>query len=110
METDESYRDPVDTAELQGAQGPWLAGVAAVGRTELAVIVQTRVENATALDRTPLRTLAAWSVSGAVLLFASLFAALSTTRLRRLRTVSKSSALTALSPDQGGTDAGEPKT
>jgi eukaryotic-like serine/threonine-protein kinase len=59
-----------------GATSSWLAGVAAVGHTELAVIVQTRVDDATRLDRMPLRVLAAWSVGSAILLFAGLFAAL----------------------------------
>jgi eukaryotic-like serine/threonine-protein kinase len=76
VEPDDDYRDPLAERDPEGASGPWLAGVAAIGRTELAVIVQTRVEDATRLDRTPLRVLAAWSVGGAVLLFAGLFAAL----------------------------------
>jgi serine/threonine-protein kinase len=83
VDADDDYRDPLEARGLGGAGGRWLAGVAAVGGTELAVIVQTRVEDATALDAHPLRVLAAWSVGGAVLLFAGLFAALRTPRRRQ---------------------------
>ncbi|MDI1449660.1 serine/threonine protein kinase [Polyangium sp. 6x1] len=82
VELDEAYRDPLDQRGTREAGGPWLVGVAAVGRTELAVMVQTRVEDATALDRTPLRVYAAWSVGGVLLLLASLFATLRGTRRR----------------------------
>jgi serine/threonine-protein kinase len=78
VEAEDDYQDPLAKPDPDGARGPWLAGIAPVGNTELAVIVQTRVGDATALDRTPFRVLAVWSVGGAVLLFAGLFAALRT--------------------------------
>jgi hypothetical protein len=80
VDTEEGYRDPLADRDPHGARGPWLIGVAAVGRTELAVIVQTSLEAATALDRKPLAVLVAWGIGGAVLLLASLFAALWTDR------------------------------
>ena len=76
VEPDDDYRDPLAERDPHGARGPWLAGIAAIGHTELAVIVQSRLDDATRLDCMPLRVLAAWSVGGAVLLFAGLFAAL----------------------------------
>ncbi len=83
VEAEDDYRDPLAERDPRGAAGgPWLAGVAAVGHTELTVIVQTRLEDATALDRMPLRVLAAWSVGGALLLCAALFAALNPNRSR----------------------------
>lgn len=81
-ETEDDYRDPLEARGPLGARGAWLAGVAPVGGTELAVIVQTRAEDATASDRSPLRVLAAWSVGGAALLVAGLLAALRSTRRR----------------------------
>jgi hypothetical protein len=77
VEPDPDYHDPL-------APGPWLAGVAAVGRTELSVIVQTRLEDATALDVPPVHFVAAGSAGFAAVLFAGLFAALRTRRRRRL--------------------------
>jgi len=78
VEAEDDYMDLLAKPDSTGKHGPWLAGVAPVGNTELAVIVQTRVEDATALDRSPLRVLAAWSIGGAVLLFAVLLAMLRT--------------------------------
>jgi eukaryotic-like serine/threonine-protein kinase len=72
VEAEDSYTDPL----AGGEQGSWLAGVAPVGNTELAVIVQTHVDTATQIDESPLRVLAAWSIGGAVLLFAGVLAAL----------------------------------
>lgn len=92
VEADDDYRDPVATLDRDGAGGPWLAGFAAVGGTELAVIVQTRVDHAAALDATPLRVQVAWSVGGAVLLFAGLLAALRTTRSRPAEHASRAKA------------------
>jgi serine/threonine-protein kinase len=86
VEAEDDYRDPLAGRDRGGAAGgPWLAGMAAVGHTELTVIVQTRLEDATALDRAPLRVLAAWSVGGAALLCAALFAALRNSRRPRPR-------------------------
>jgi serine/threonine-protein kinase len=85
VEAEEDYQDPLaERSPHDTAGGPWLAGMAAVGHTDLTVIVQTRLEDATALDRMPLRVLAAWSVGGAALLCAALFAALRSSR-RRIR-------------------------
>ena len=78
VETEDDDIDLLAKPDSTGIRGPWLAGIAPVGSTELAVIVQTRIEDATALDRSPLRVLAAWSIGGAVLLFAGLLAALRT--------------------------------
>jgi serine/threonine-protein kinase len=78
VEAEDNYMDVVAKPDVDGSRGPWLAGVAPVGNTELAVIVQTRVDAATALDRSPFRVLAAWSIGGAVLLCAGLLAALRT--------------------------------
>ena len=75
MEAQDDYHDRLARPDAEGAQGPWLAGVAPVGNTELAVIVQTRLDEATALDRTPFRVLAAWSVGGALLLLAGVLTA-----------------------------------
>jgi serine/threonine-protein kinase len=83
VESDDDYRDPLSARGPHGAGGTWLAGMAAVGRTELSVIVQTRVDDATALDQRPLRVLGAWSIGGALLLFAGAFAALRKTRRPR---------------------------
>ncbi|MFT3775173.1 MAG: serine/threonine protein kinase [Minicystis sp.] len=83
VDADDDYHDPLGARDHGGTGGPWLAGVAAVGGTELSVIVQTRLEDATALDARPLRVLVAWSVGGAVLLFAGLFAALRSPRRRQ---------------------------
>ncbi|MFT3776193.1 MAG: serine/threonine protein kinase [Minicystis sp.] len=76
VEPDGDHRDPL-------APGPWLAGVAAVGRTDLAVIVQTRVADATRVDAPPWRVQIAQLLGGAVLLCAGLFASL---RKRAART------------------------
>lgn len=77
VEAQEDYIDMLAEPGPDGTRGPWLAGVAPVGSTELSVIVQTRLDDATALDRTPFRVLAAWSAVGSVLLVsAGLFAAL----------------------------------
>ncbi len=72
VETEDDDMDLLAEPDSTGKRGPWLAGVAPVGHTELAVIVQTRVEDATALDRSPFRVLAAWSIGGAVLLIGGL--------------------------------------
>jgi len=85
VEAEDNYQDPLAERDPHGAKGPWLAGVAPVGHTELAVIVQTRLEDAIALDRGPFRVLAAWLVGGAALLFTGLFAALRTMRPRMPR-------------------------
>jgi serine/threonine-protein kinase len=83
VEAEDDYRDPLDERDRHvSAGGPWLAGIAAVGHTELSVIVQTRLEDATALDRAPLRVLAAWSIGGAALLCAALYAVLRKNRRR----------------------------
>lgn len=75
VEAQDDYIDPLDKADSNGKRGLWLSGVAPVGATELSVIVQTRVDQATALDKTPFRVLAAWSTGGAALLLAGIFAA-----------------------------------
>jgi tRNA A-37 threonylcarbamoyl transferase component Bud32 len=72
VEAEDDYIDPLAGLGAGRARGPWLAGVAPVGNTELAVIVQTHIDTATQLDRSPLRVLAAWSIGGAALLFAGL--------------------------------------
>jgi serine/threonine-protein kinase len=76
VEAEDNYTDNLAKPDADGRRGPWLAGVAPVGNTELAVIVQTRIDAATALDRSPFRVLAAWSIGGVLLLLAGLFAAL----------------------------------
>ena len=74
VEAQDDYDDRLAAPDAEGSR--WLAGVAPVGHTELSVIVQTRVDEAIALDRTPFRVLVAWSAVGcALLLFAGLFAA-----------------------------------
>lgn len=78
VEAEDDYTDPLAKADAGGAPDPWLAGVAPVGNTELTVIVQTPLAAATALDRSPFRGLAAWSIGGAVLLFVGFMAALRT--------------------------------
>ena len=59
---DADYRDPVGGPYA----GRWLAAFAPVGNTHLVVIVQTRVEDATALDRMAARRLAWLGVCGVV--------------------------------------------
>jgi serine/threonine-protein kinase len=78
VEHETDYRDPMERRDPRGARGPWLAGVAAVGRTELAVIIQTPVKDATAIDDWIQGPLVAWMLGGAALLCASLLAALRT--------------------------------
>jgi len=51
--TDDNYHDPLGGRGSHGVKGPWLAGMAAVGHTELTVIVQTSVDDATKLDGWP---------------------------------------------------------
>jgi eukaryotic-like serine/threonine-protein kinase len=75
VEAQDDYMDPLAGPALDGTMGPWLAGVAPVGNTELAVIVQTRLDDATALDCAPFRVLTAWSVGGAALLLAGVLMA-----------------------------------
>ena len=65
---DRDYRDPVGGAFA----GRWLAAFAPVGNTPLVVIVQTRVEDATALDRLAARRLVWLGASGLVVVFALL--------------------------------------
>lgn len=72
VEAEDNLMDRIAKPNADGSRGPWLAGVAPVGNTELAVIVQTRTEDATALDQSPLRVLVAWSIGTAVLLFGAL--------------------------------------
>lgn len=72
VEAEDNLIDRIAKPNADGSHGPWLAGVAPVGNTELAVIVQTRTEDATALDKSPLRVLVAWSIVGALLLFGAL--------------------------------------
>jgi serine/threonine-protein kinase len=64
---DAAYRDPVDGAFA----GRWLAAFAPVGNTHLVVVVQTRVEDAVALDRQAARRLA-WLAGGVVLVVVAL--------------------------------------
>ena len=59
VRTDAHYRDPVP-----GFEGRWLAAFAPVGNTHLVVIVQTRSEDAVALDRQAARRLA-WLAAAA---------------------------------------------
>jgi len=76
VEAQDDHMDVLAKPAPDGTNGPWLAAVAPVGSTELSVIVQTRLDDATALDRTPFRVLVAWSAVGcALLLVAGLFAA-----------------------------------
>ncbi len=72
IEVEDDYVDHLASPDTRMSQDRWLAGVAPVGNTELAVIVQTRTEDATALDQSPLRVLVAWSIGTAVLLFGAL--------------------------------------
>jgi hypothetical protein len=74
VETQDDYQDPLAKPGPDGTKGPWLAGIAPVGSTELSVIVQTRLDTAMELDQRPFRVLVAWSIGGAVLLGAGLFA------------------------------------
>lgn len=83
VEAQDDYIDEMDEANSRGERRRWLAGVAPVGATELSVIVQTRVEDATALDETPFRVLAAWSLGSTVLLGAGIVAASWARRKRR---------------------------
>ncbi|HRI67351.1 MAG TPA: protein kinase [Polyangium sp.] len=78
VEAEDGLMDRIAKPNADGSHGPWLAGVAPVGNTELAVIVETRIGDATALDRSPLRVLAAWSIGGAVLLFGAILVVLRT--------------------------------
>ena len=87
------YQDPVALADSpvgpkrDSAAGRWLAGFAQVGKTHLVVIVQTRLEDATALDRLLVRRMTLWAdlalISGALLLALILWTA--ARRARQMR-------------------------
>ena len=62
---DANYADPV-----AGYGGRWLAAFAPVGNTHLVVIVQTRFEDAVALDKQAARRLAWLAAAALVVLFA----------------------------------------
>lgn len=62
----DDYQDPV-MAGLARKGGAWLAGFAQVGDTDLVVIVQTRYDDAIALDRLLVRRLAGWALAALVL-------------------------------------------
>jgi hypothetical protein len=62
---DAHYADPA------ARDGRWLAAFAPVGNTHLAVIVQTRFEDAVALDRLAARRLA-WLAAAALLVLSTL--------------------------------------
>ena len=66
---DADYRDPVGHTFA----GRWLAAFAPVGNTHLVVIVQTRIEDAVALDKQAATRLA-WLAAGAVLVIITLLA------------------------------------
>jgi hypothetical protein len=68
VERESDHRDPL--GGRYGYDGPWLAGIAPVGGTELAAIVETRLDDAVALDRGTYLVIALWSVGGALLLAA----------------------------------------
>ncbi|WP_438004062.1 serine/threonine protein kinase [Sorangium sp. So ce321] len=78
------WRDPL--AERDPAQygGAFLAGIAPVGHTDLVVIVQSRADEAIALDADPRLRLVAWS-GVALALLGLAFAAASAARRRRRR-------------------------
>jgi serine/threonine-protein kinase len=80
VERESDHRDPLGSRD--GYDGPWLAGVAPVGGTELAAIVETRLDDAVAVDRGTYRVIALWSVGGALLLAAGFVAAVRGTRRR----------------------------
>ena len=77
---DADYRDPVGGHYA----GRWLAAFAPVGNTNLVVIVQTRVEDAVALDRIAARRLA-WLAAAALAVMLLLLASALWTARRRAR-------------------------
>jgi serine/threonine-protein kinase len=80
VERESDHRDPL--GGRYGYDGPWLAGIAPVGGTELAAIVETRLDDAVALDRGTYLVITLWSIGGALLLAAGFVATVRGTRRR----------------------------
>ncbi len=78
IEVEDDYVDHLASPDGETSDDRWLAGIAPVGNTELAVIVQTRINDATALDIQPFRVLLAWSIGAAVLLLGAVVVVLRT--------------------------------
>ncbi|AUX45280.1 uncharacterized protein SOCE26_067610 [Sorangium cellulosum] len=76
------WRDPLAERDPAKYGGVWLAGLAPVGHTELVVVVQSRADEATALDADPRLRLVAWS-GVAVALLGLAFAATAARRRQR---------------------------
>jgi hypothetical protein len=71
IEADADYYDPPSMRPKDGYDGPWLAGIAPIGGTDLVAVVKTRADTAVALDRGPLYAFIAWFAGGLGLLGAS---------------------------------------
>ena len=80
----DDWRDPLAERDPVKYGGDFLAGIAPVGHTDLAVIVQSRADEATELDADPRLRLVSWS-GVAVALLGLAFAAASAARRRRRR-------------------------
>ncbi|WP_437980241.1 serine/threonine protein kinase [Sorangium sp. So ce117] len=80
----DDWRDPLAERDPAKYGGAFLAGMAPVGHTDLVVIVQSRADEATALDADPRLRVVAWS-GVALALLGLAFAAVSATRRRRRR-------------------------
>ncbi|WP_437973298.1 hypothetical protein WMF11_30825 [Sorangium sp. So ce295] len=80
----DDWRDPLAERDPAKYGGVFLAGVAPVGHTDLVVIVQSRADEATALDADPRLRVVAWS-GVALTLLGLAFAAVSAARRRRRR-------------------------
>ncbi|WP_437670312.1 hypothetical protein [Sorangium sp. So ce131] len=79
----DDWRDPLAARDPAKYGGVWLAGLAPVGHTELVVVVQSRADEATALDADPRLRLVAWSGVAVALLGLAFAAAAARRRQRR---------------------------
>ncbi|WP_437950166.1 protein kinase [Sorangium sp. So ce296] len=80
----DDFRDPLAERDPVKYGGAFLAGIAPVGHTDLVVIVQSRADEAVALDADPRLRLVSWS-GVALALLGLAFAAASAARRRRRR-------------------------
>jgi serine/threonine-protein kinase len=83
IEADADYRDPPSMRPQDGYKGPWLAGIAPIGGTDLVAVVKTRADTAVALDP-GLQAFIAWFAGGLGLLGASFLLARRRTSIQKL--------------------------
>ena len=83
IEADADYHDPPSMRQQDGYKGPWLAGIAPIGGTDLVAVVKTRTDTAVALDP-GLQAFLAWFAGGLGLLGASFLLARRRTSIQEL--------------------------